>query len=293
MDKDNNNRKSFVFAFLTIIFWSTVASAFKIALNDLNILHLLLISNFTAILSVFIILIISGKLYKILNYSILYHSRSLFLGFLNPYIYYIVLFKAYSLLPAQIAQPLNFTWPVVLTVMSILLLGQKISFKSILGLLTSFVGVIFISAQGNLTSYKINNPLGIFLALISSVIWSLYWIYNIKDKRDEEVKIFFNFLCSGIYIIITCLVLSDFKIMLTKGFYAAIYIGLFEMGITFIFWLKALQLSKSTDKIANLIYMTPFLSLILIHFILKEEIFITSIIGLILIVLGIIIQRFR
>ena len=293
MDKNNNPRKACFFALLTIIFWSTVASAFKIALINLNILHLLLISNATAILSTFIILILSGKYYKIFNYSILYHSRSLFLGFLNPYIYYIVLFKAYSLLPAQIAQPLNFTWPVVLTVMSIILLGQKISFKSFLSILISFIGVIFISAQGNLTGYKINNPFGVFLSLISAVIWSSYWIFNMKDKREEEVKIFFNFLCSGFYIAITCLILSDFNIMLTTGFYAAIYIGLFEMGITFIFWIKALQLSKSTDRIVNLIYATPFLSLILIHFILKEEIFITSVIGLILIVLGIIIQRIR
>jgi drug/metabolite transporter (DMT)-like permease len=293
MSKADNNRKSYYYALFTVILWSTVATAFKIALNDLDILHLLLIANLTAIISTLAILVISGKFRNIFSYSIMYHSRSLFLGFLNPYVYYLVLFKAYSLLPAQIAQPLNFTWPVVLTVMSVFLLKQKVSARSIVGIIISFAGVIFISAQGNLTIIKINNPIGIILALISAFIWSSYWIFSVKDKRDEEVKIFLNFLCSGIYIIITCIVLSDFNLMLTKGFYAAIYAGLFEMGITFIIWIKALQLSKSTAKTANLIYITPFLSLVFIHFILKEEIFITSIIGLILIVLGIIIQRFR
>jgi drug/metabolite transporter (DMT)-like permease len=293
MDNRKNPGKAYAFALLTILFWSTVASAFKIALNNLNFLHLLLIANLTAILVTFLVIISAGKFHKIFNYNIRYHFRSILLGFLNPYLYYIVIFKAYSLLPAQIAQPLNFTWPVVLTLLSIPLLGQKISIKNILAILVSFSGVFFISAQGNLISYKIVEPFGIFLALISSVIWSLFWILNIKDKRDDEIKLFFNFLFSGIYIVITCMIFSDFNFKLNVSFYAAIYTGIFEMGITFVFWLKALQLSKSTERVSNLIYITPFLSLIIIHFVLKEGIFFTSIIGLILIVLGIIIQQIR
>jgi drug/metabolite transporter (DMT)-like permease len=70
-----------------------------------------------------------------------------------------------------------------------------------------------------------------------------------------------------------------------------IYVGLFEMGITFVLWLKALQLSESTARISNLIYITPFLSLVLIRFILKEHIFLTSVAGLVLIIVGIIIQK--
>lgn len=293
MDKRKNPKKAYAFALLAIIFWSTVASAFKIALNELNFLHLLLISNLTAILVTFLVLILNGKFQKMFSYSIKYHARSALLGFLNPFLYYIILFKAYSLLPAQIAQPLNFTWPVILTVLSIPLLGQKISVKNILALVVSFTGVFFISSQGNLINYKIIEPFGVFLALISSVVWSLFWILNMKDKRDDEIILFFNFLFSGIYIIITCMIFSDFNFNLTVSFYAAIYSGIFEMGITFILWLKALQLSKTTDRVTNLVYIVPFLSLILIHFVLKEDIYFTSIIGLILIVLGIIIQRIR
>ncbi len=293
MDSRKNPGKAYAFALLTVLFWSTVASAFKIALINLDFLHLLLISNLTAILVTFLVIISGGKFRKIFAYNIRYHSRSALLGFLNPYLYYIIIFKAYSLLPAQIAQPLNFTWPVVLTMLSIPLLGQKTSVKNILAILVSFGGVFFVSAQGNLFNYKIVEPFGIFLALISSVIWSLFWILNIKDKRDDEIKLFFNFLFSGIYIVITCMIFSDFDFNITVSFYAAIYTGIFEMGLTFVIWLKALQLSKTTEKVSNLIYITPFLSLILIHFVLKEDIFFTSIIGLILIVLGIIIQQIR
>lgn len=293
MGTSKNQKKAYALTLVVIIFWSTVASAFKISLQNLNFLHLLLIANFTAIIALFFILVFNNKFHLIFKYSFKYHSRSMFLGFLNPYLYYIFIFKAYSLLPAQIAQPLNFTWPVVLTLLSIPLLGQKVSLKSIIAILLSFAGVFFVSAQGKLIDYKITSPAGMLLAVTSSVIWSFFWISNMKDRRDDEVKLFMNFFCSGIYIFITCLFLPGFNFELNTSFLAAIYIGLFEMGITYIFWIKALQMSGSIDKVTGYIYITPFLSLVLIHFILNEEIYFTSIIGLILIVLGIIILRLR
>jgi len=78
-----------------------------------------------------------------------------------------------------------------------------------------------------------------------------------------------------------------------RGFASAVYIGLFEMGITFFFWLKALQLATSTDKVSNLVYLAPFLSLIFVHFILHEPVFYTTPAGLLLIISGIVLQNRR
>jgi drug/metabolite transporter (DMT)-like permease len=63
------------------------------------------------------------------------------------------------------------------------------------------------------------------------------------------------------------------------------------MGITFFFWLKALKLSPTTDKISNLVYLAPFMSLIFVHFILHEPVFYTTPAGLLLIISGIMIQN--
>jgi drug/metabolite transporter (DMT)-like permease len=65
------------------------------------------------------------------------------------------------------------------------------------------------------------------------------------------------------------------------------------MGITFLFWLKALQLASTTDKVSNLVYLAPFLSLILLHFIIKEPVYYTTPIGLLFIILGIIVQNHK
>jgi drug/metabolite transporter (DMT)-like permease len=76
-----------------------------------------------------------------------------------------------------------------------------------------------------------------------------------------------------------------------NGILGAAYIGLFEMGITFLIWLKALKLSKTTANIANLVYLVPFFSLVVIYFVVSENILFSTIIGLIFIIGGIILQK--
>jgi drug/metabolite transporter (DMT)-like permease len=213
------------------------------------------------------------------------------LGFLNPFLYYIILFKAYSILPAQEALSLNYLWAITLTLLSIPILKQKISFMSIFAIFISFIGVIIIAIHGNILTLKFTNPIGVSLALSSTIVWSLFWIYNVKDERDDVAKLFLNFLFGFIFILITLLFTRKLSIPSFNGLLGASYVGIFEMGITFILWLKALSLSKTTAKVSNLIYLSPFISLVIIRFAVGEEIFASTVIGLLLIVTGIFIQR--
>lgn len=90
-----------------------------------------------------------------------------------PGLYHLIVFKAYTLLPAQVAQPANFIWPVVLMLLSAPLLKQPLNLIGILALLISFTGVIILSGQGDFGSFRIVEPLGVGLALLSSLVWAL------------------------------------------------------------------------------------------------------------------------
>lgn len=289
----NKQKKAYLFAVSAVLLWSTVAVSFKIALRYVDFLQLLLFSSFTALFIYLLISLINGTISRLFKVNKKHLFASAFIGFLNPFLYYVVLFKAYSLLPAQIAQPLNYLWPVVLVLLSAPLLGEKLKFINIVSLFIGFFGVYVISTRGDLFGFKIDKPFGVALAAGSSVIWALSWIYNQKDKREEQIKLFWNFLFGFFYILIAVLVFSELKLPETKGIFAVIYVGLFEMGITFFFWLKALQLTERNDKISNLIFLSPFLALIFIHFILKEEIYYTTYIGLALIISGIFVQKVK
>ncbi len=282
-------KQAYIYAVLSVLLWSTAASAFKITLRYLTTIQLLFFSSLTAAMASFIILLFQGKIKLLSSFSAKDYLHSAILGMLNPFIYYVILFKAYTLLPAQEAQPLNFIWPIMIVILSIPLLKQKISIKSIGAIFISFVGVIVISTHGNLLNLKFKNTYGVILALSSAIVWALFFIFNIKDKRDEIAKLFLSFSFGFLFTFI--LFIKAPLLPNWKGLAGAVYIGLFEMGITFIFWLKALKLSRTTVQVNNLIYLTPFLSLLFINLVIRERIVFSTIVGLILIVAGIIFQE--
>ena len=291
MDK---TRKSYTYAILAIFFWSTIPTAFKICLNELPIVPMLTIASVTSAVALLFIVIAEKKtgLLKINSGRDIINSA--LLGLINPFLYYLILLKAYQLLPAQVAQPLNMIWPIILVFLSVPLLKQKISGRSFAALFISFIGVYIISSQGNLFKPGNADIKGVLLATGSSVFWALYFILNVRDKRDEAVKLFLNFLFGSVYLIAAVIITNSWPEDISfKGFASAVYIGLFEMGITFFFWLKALQLASTTDKVSNLVYLAPFLSLIFVHFILHEPVFYTTPAGLLMIIAGILVQNRR
>ncbi|WP_372946685.1 DMT family transporter [Mariniphaga sp.] len=287
----NSTNKAYLFAALAVFFWSTVATAFKIALRELDVIQLIFFASVVTVLVLFMLLLVQGKTGMLFRQTKREVISSVLLGAFNPLFYYIVLFKAYSLLPAQLAQPLNMVWPIVLALLSVPFLGQKIGKWSIAGLFVSFIGVVFISSQGGWSGFRNTSFTGVLLALSSSVLWSVYWILSVRDKRDEIVKLFLNFFFGLIFLTIAMYFFSDFNVKPGPGLVAAVYVGIFEVGITYVLWMKAMQLSTNNAKIGNLVFLAPFVSLIFIHFILKETIYITTFIGLVFIVSGIFTQR--
>lgn len=288
MKKQN---QAYLYALLAILCWSTIGSAFKISIHYIYFEHLLLISTLVAIIILFMILLAGKKLKNLKDLSFIDIAYSAFLGFLNPFLYYTVLLKAYDLLPAQEAGTLNYIWPLVLVLLSIPLLRQHIKIFSILAIFISFFGILLISTHGHIVRFKFSNPYGVLLALGSAVFWAFYWIFNTKDKMEAVTRLFLNFCFGCIYILVTVFLIRPFRIPVWQGLLGSIYIGVFEMGITFVFWMMALKLSKTTAMVSNLIYLSPFISLVLIHFIVGETIFISTITGLIFIVSGILLQQ--
>ncbi len=289
--KEKSARKAFLLAILAVLFWSTIPTAFKIGLRHQDTLQLLTGACFTSTL-VLGILLIFGKRYK--NLATFRKSDlwfSLLMGLLNPVAYYLILFRAYSILPAQVAQPLNMIWPIVLVLISIPLLKQKISLKSIRAMLISFSGIIVISLQGGSGPKDPENRLGIVLALSTSIIWAIYFIYNARDNKDPVARLFLNFMFASILLLAIGLLRGNLLALTPQAIGSAIYVGVFEMGITFVLWLLAMQYAPTADRISNLVFMAPFINLVIVRLVLNETIFLTTLYGIILLISGILIQN--
>ncbi|MBN2132159.1 MAG: DMT family transporter [Sedimentisphaerales bacterium] len=288
---ERQQKLAYLYAAVAVVFWSTSASAFKLTLRHLGVLSLLFLASVTSTVALFAYLAATGKLKLLSTLTRRDYLVSAGLGFLNPFLYYAVLFKAYSLLPAQEAQPLNFVWPLTLVLLSVPLLGQRIGLRSIVAILISFSGVVVIGTRGDVLGFRFSNPTGTALALSTTIVWSLFWIFNTKDKRDETVRLFVNFVFASAYILLLALCLGKLEMPPLKGLAGAVYVGLFEMGITFLAWLKALKAAKTTAHVVNLIYLVPFLSLVMIALVVGEKILPATLTGLVLIVTGIVTQK--
>ncbi|MCK5111522.1 MAG: DMT family transporter [Arcobacteraceae bacterium] len=287
---NTNIKDAYKFALLAIFLWSTVATAFKISLKFLTPIELVLYSTYSSTIFLFFYLIFLKKTNYILPYFKNNSKKIIILGILNPFLYYLVLFKAYDLLPAQEAQAINYTWALMLAFLSVPILKHKLTFFDIVAGIICYMGVFIIATKGDVFALNFSSLIGVFYALVSTVIWALYWLYNAKSKTDPIVILFSNFLISLPLITLYYLTFEQIRFPDIQGLYGAIYIGLFEMGLAFIFWLKAMQYTDSASRISNLIFLSPFLSLVFIHFFVGETILLSTIIGLIFIIVGLVLQ---
>lgn len=283
--------RAYVFAGTAAFLWSTVPSAFKLSLRYVDPLQLVLYANATSIVVLFAILALQGRLRLLRRYTRRDLLRLAALGMLNPFLYYVVLFKAYDLLPAQQVAPLTFSWAITLALLSIPLLGQRITAKAFAALAISYAGVLVISTQGDILSLEFTSLRGVALALASTVIWSLCWIYRTKDRGDPVAGLLVAFCFSLPLIAATTAVFSEVTTPHWKGVAGGVYAGVFEMGVSYVLWLQALKRSSTTAKVGNLIFLAPFGALVFIHFLVGEPIMPATIVGLTLVVAGNVVQQ--
>ena len=284
-------RKAYLFALLAVLFWSTIPTAFKLGLAHTSSWQLLTGATLVSTLVLGILTAARGKFQSLRAFSKKDLAFSALMGLLNPVVYYLILFKAYTILPASVAQPLNMIWPIALVLLAVPILRQRISWFSLGAMLLSFSGVVLISLMGGTGSENPQNRLGIFLALSTSVVWALYFLYNTRDKEDPVARLFLNFAFASLFLLLAGIFRDQPFPNSAQGWYAALYVGVFEMGITFVLWLMAIRLAPRSDRISNLVFLAPFLNLLFASQVLGEKIYMTTIGGIILLVTGIVIQN--
>ena len=284
-------RKAYGCALATVFLWSTVASAFKLALRHLSPVELLLWSTVVATLALAGMVTATGGWSEIRYCPASVWRFSVLTGFLNPFLYYLVLFKVYELLPAQQAQPINYTWALMLALLSVPFLGRRVTAGDLIGILLGYSGVVIIATGGSFSALNFTSGFGVALALLSTVIWSLYWICGVRDQRPPIVALFQSFLCGLVFTLVFFPFLADWRIPDWGGLLGACYVGLFEMSVPFVLWLFALKYAERVSQISGLIFLSPPLSLMLIHCAVGEAIQRSTVVGVVLILAGLLAQK--
>ena len=284
--------KSVLLASVAVICWATVATAFKIALSHLSVFNMLFVATATALVIFSVMMTLERKWGLLRRVPAKTLAFAAMLGILNPVAYYLLLFRAYDLLPAQIAQPLNYVWPVMLLVLLAVFGHKRIPAKKFIGMGLSIGGVVCISLGGGGVEGSVSAG-GIILALASASLWAAYWLLNniLKDKIDTTVTLFLGFL-AGTAVLATAGCIRGFELASQAGVLSGIYIGCFEMGVPFIAFGMALRITRNPALINQMCYLSPFLSLFLISAVLGERVVASTYFGLALIVAGLVYNEY-
>ena len=286
------NTKSILLAAVAVLSWATVATAFKIALQHLTVYDMLLVATLTAACIYAVMMTVEGKWQTLMTVPKRLAWAAMGLGVLNPVVYYLVLFQAYDMLPAQVAQPVNYAWPIVLLVLLAVFNHERIPVRKYIGMAVSVGGVVCISLGGGGVGGSLS-AVGLLLALLSAVLWAAYWMLNnrIADKVDTTVSLFLAF-STGSAVLLLGGMAAGIHVGSTDGLLSGIYIGCFEMGIPFLAFGKALRMTRNPALVNQLCYLSPFLSLFLIAVVLGEDIAPATYGGLALIVAGLVYNQY-
>lgn len=281
-------KKAYTFAGVSIFFWSTVAVTAKLLLDSLNNIQLLWASALFAAVFLFVVNMVTGNIKKIKGYKAKDYFVSVLIGLPGTFLYYVFYYAGTDMMLASQAFIINYLWPVMSVVFACILLKEKMTVLKGVAIAISFLGVGIVTGGG---SAEFNNDTiaGALLCISGAVSYGVFTALNQKFYYDKLISMMLNYFVTFILTGIINAVNGDIFIPSLAGCLGLAYNGIFTMAIANTVWILALE-SGNTAKISNLAYITPFLSLVWTSLILKETLSIYSVVGLLVIVLGIFIQ---
>jgi drug/metabolite transporter (DMT)-like permease len=213
---------------------------------------------------------------------------SVMIGLPSTFFYYVFFYAGTSLMLASQAFIVNYLWPIMSVLFACIILKEKMTIRKTIAICISFVGVIVVTS-GELLSFNTKTLLGVLCCVLGAVSYGIFTAINQKFDYDKRNTMMLSYGSTFVLTTIINAVAGNLFIpsaLQTIGF---AWNGVCTMAIATTVWVIALGYGK-TAKISNLAYITPFLSLVWTSIFLKEKISILSVVGLIIIVLGIFIQ---
>src|SRR5256884_3037100 len=211
------------------------------------------------------LVLFQNKASVLATYSIHDYAKIGVLGFLGTCLYSVLLYGALALTSASEGFLLAYTWPMLVIILAFPFLREKLTVKKLCSIFISFVGIMVIVTHGSIFTLSLTSLQGDLLALGGAGVFALFSVLGKKYHDDQVVSVFLYFVTALVFITPTLVLFSS------------------------IFWLKALEYGD-TSVTSNALYLTPFLSLVYIALFLGEQILLSSIVGLIIIVVGIVLQ---
>ena len=281
-------KSPYFYAGVSIFCWSTVATTCKFLLKDLNNLQLLWVNALVAGVFLLIINLVSGNFRKYKEYKLKDYLVMAVIGLPSTFLYYMFYYAGTDILDASQAFIINYLWPIMSVVFACIILKEKLTARKVIAILVSFGGLVIVvgGSMGQLDGAMI---WGAVCCILGAVSYGLFTALNQKMNYNKSMTLMVSYFASFILTTIINMVNGELFVPTMGQLPGFLWNGIFAIAVANTFWVIALGKGK-TAKISNLAYITPFLSLVWTSVFLGEDIEINSIIGLLVIVAGVLIQ---
>lgn len=282
----SQTRRAYVYLALCILTWASIPVASKKVLAGLDAWQFLFYSTIFSFLALGGVMVAQGKQRQLSRYAIRDYGIMAGLGVLGCYLYYVLLYAALARTTAAEGFILAYTWPILILILAVIILGEPLTARKLIAILISFAGIIVIVTQGRIFSVQFTSLPGDLLALSGAAAFALFSVLGKGYNFDQAIAVFVYFATALIAVLISTPFLTSLVWPSRTVWPWLIYNGLLVNGISYIWWFKALEHGE-THVISNALYLTPFVALIYIRLLLDDPIHASAIMGLLIIVAGI------
>ena len=282
-------KKQYIYGLLATLIWATMATAVKMAVGSLPKMEVLSVCALIAGGFLLIVNVVRGTLPQLLRWKAKDYASIIFLGFLGMFLYSAFYYLGLEHLSAQEGCIINYLWPVMTVLFSAVLLREKLTFLKITAMLCSFGGVVILTIGGS-TAAGGNRILGIAASLLSAALYGLFSVLNKKYNYDQSLSMMVIWLSSGIFAAVYGVFTETWVPITASQWPGLIWIGIMTDAAAYLFWALAVNGSKDSAAIANLAYLTPFISMVISSAMLGEKIRLQAVFALVLIIGGILLQ---
>jgi len=275
---------------LTTFFWAGAFIAGKLSVPFIPVFTLTFLRfSIATIILYFVVAYKDKSNYKLTKKDI---PIFLFTGIIGIFGYHIFFFIALKYTTAINSSLIGATNPIITTILCIIFLKDKITFKRVIGIILSFAGVFLTVTNANFSlMYNISLNKGDLLMLIAVCMWAAYSVFSKKfiHKFTPLILTFYSFLFCSVFLV--PFVIYERPWLLIKqipyySFLAVIYMSIFASVIGYLVQQISIK-HIGPSKTSIFINLVPIFSIILSVSILKENISVIKLFTTLLIITGV------
>ena len=283
-------KKQHLYGVIAILIWATAAPTAKALLSGLPNYEAIAIPCLFAAAFMLTANTLNGKIRLLRRCTAKELAIMAGLGVLGPFLNAAFYYEGLTRLSSQEACVMNYLWPIMLVLFSVLLLGERMTGAKAAAMLCSFAGVAVMSSGGAAQSGG-GRPMGIVCCILGAVCYGLFSVLNKKANLDQTVTMMVLWPTTAACALLAGALTETWVPIRGMQWLGLAWLGIASNAVAYLLWAWALGGERETAFIANLAYLTPFLSVVISAIFLKEGLQLRALAALVLIVGGILLQN--